>query len=334
MSNHRIIMSIGGLLFALLAIGCAPLTLTLDTDGPRGLDAKTVYEDDSRTRNRIAIIDITGMMVNGSQSQLLGKGEHQVSLLHEKLEKARTDSSVKAVILRLNTPGGTVTASDMMYREILRFKQKSGKPVITLMMDMATSGGYYVACATDHLIAYPSTVTGSIGVILQTVSFKPMMDKLGIDAEPLTSGPNKSAGSPFEQLEDEHRQILQSMVDDFYKNFVQIVRQSRTKIPADQFDKVVDGRVVSASEAKELGLIDQIGDIYDAWDVAKQRAGIEHAHLVMYHRPLAVPASPYAASRSGAPNAGPTQINLAQFNFTDLLLPSRPGFYYLWTPKY
>jgi protease-4 len=341
MNRMRIYLSFVLVALAWSAVGCAPMTITLNTDGPSGLESKLVVSDEERTRNKIAIIDIAGTLVNGHQTQLLGRGIHPVSLLHEKLEEAHEDSNVKAIILRLNTPGGTVTASDIMYREVLRFKKRSGKPVIVLMMDVAASGGYYISCAADHIVAYPSTVTGSIGVILQTVNFKPLMDKIGVNAEALTSGKNKAAGSPFEALEDEHRQILQSLVDDFYKRFVEVVRKGRPNIPADQFDMVVDGRVFSAGKAKELGLVDQLGDIYDAWDVAKEKAGIEHANLIIYHRPLASPASPYASSPVGGAGAtsgaqvppGGTQVNFAQINVSDLFTQRPSGFYYIWSPQ-
>ena len=319
------------LVIALLWVGgCAPMTITLNTDGPQGLKSKIVEHDETSTSNRIAIIDISGMLINAHRSQLLGSGVHPVSRLHEKLEEARKDKYVKAIILRLNTPGGTVTASDLMYRQILRFKKRSGKPVIVLMMDVAASGGYYIACAGDHIVAYPSTVTGSIGVILQTISFKPLMDKIGIEAEALTSGPNKAAGSPFTSLKDEHRKILRSMVDRFYQQFRTIVKNNRPNIPAGQLDTVTDGRVFAAEDALKVGLVDQIGDVYDAWQVAKIRAGVKYANLVFYHRPLASPASPFAAAPGATPKA--TQINFAQFNFPNLLIPQHPGFYYLWMP--
>jgi len=340
MERMRIFLTFTLIFAAWSVVGCAPLTLTLNSDAPPGLDLKVINYEKERTRNSMAIINITGLIVNGHQSQLLGHGIHPVSQLQEKLEAAHKDRNVKAIILRLNTPGGTVTASDIMYREVLRFKKRSGKPVIVLMMDVAASGGYYISCASDHIVAYPSTVTGSIGVILQTFSFKPLMDKIGVDSDALTSAKNKAAGSMFEKLEDEHRQILQGMVDDFYKRFVEIVRENRPNIPADQFEMVIDGRVFSATRAKELGLVDQLGDIYDAWDVAKEKAGVEHANLSIFHRLSASPASPYAStpvgravgsSGSQVPPGG-TQINFAQINIGDLFQRRASGFYYIWSP--
>lgn len=308
---------------------CGPLTMTIGAPGDQRLHSTVVEENPGG--DRVAILDLSGMIYNGNKPALLQRGENPVNLLQEKLEKARTDNKVKAVILRLNTPGGTVTASDVMYREVMRFKSRSHKPVIVLMMDVTASGGYYLACAGDEIVAYPTTVTGSIGVIVQTISFKGAMNKVGIDAEAITSGPNKDIGSPFVRMTDEHREILRSLVDDFYHRFVGIVRAARPNIPADQFAMVTDGRVFSGEDAIKVGLVDRVGDIHDAFEEAKKRAGIRSADLVIYHRPLEYVGSAYAQSPVGGGTAG-TQINLAQFNFAEMNDTSA-GFYYLWDPS-
>src|SRR5690606_11863515 len=190
--------------------------------------------------DRVALIDVSGMIINASPRGLLYQGENPVSLLHEQLQEARCDSRVKSVVLRINSPGGTVTASDAMYRQIKRFREETGKPVVALMMDVAASGGYYVACASDEIVAYPTTITGSIGVILQTISVKPALDRIGIHAEALTTGPNKDAASPLSTLTDVHRAVLIAMVDDFFQRFVATVRENRPNIPQDQFATVTD----------------------------------------------------------------------------------------------
>lgn len=314
--------------------GCSPVTVTLDFSG-RGQDLEaTVVERDSRgTLSRVAVIDVSGLILNSEQTGLLSRGENPVAYLHERLNEARADRRVKAVILRINSPGGTVTASDAMYRQVLQFKADTHKPVIVLMTDVAASGGYYLACAADHIVAHPTSITGSIGVIVQTVSFKPLLDRVGINAQAITSGANKDVGSPLSYLSPEHRAILQRLVDDFYTRFTKVVRESRPKIPADRFAQLTDGRVLSGSDARDAGLVDDVGDIYDAWTIAKQRAGIQSAHLVLYHRKLQRVTSPYTVA-AGAQDLRPgaTQINLAQFNLPDGL-QSSAGFYYLWQPS-
>lgn len=320
------------LLLALsLLPACGPMTFTVG-GSPRDNRLRTtvVDRDGGFSSNRVAIIDVSGLIVNAEKPALLRQGENPVSLLQERLDEAASDRRVKAVILRLNTPGGTVTASDAMYREVVRFRERTGKPVIALMMDVAASGGYYVACAADEIVAYPTSVTGSIGVIVQTLSVKPALGKLGIEAEALTSGRNKEAGSPLAHMTPDHRAVLRGLVDDFYAQFVAVVRDNRPGIPADRFDDVTDGRVMSGVAAAEAGLVDRTGDLHDAFALAKRRAGIERAHLVIYHRPLDYVGSPYAHGSAAAPGAGSVQVNLAQINLPDLLGAEAPGFYYLW----
>lgn len=308
--------------------GCGPITFVVGvTPGDQTLTSTTVRSERGAGLSKVAIVDVSGMLMNASRPGLLREGENPVSLLQEKLDAAAGDGSVRAIILRLNTPGGTVTASDVMYREVLRFKERTGKPVVVLMMDVAASGGYYLACAGDHLVAYPTTVTGSIGVIVQTVSVKQGLSWIGISTEAITSGPNKEAGSPLSELKDEHRAILRGLVDDFYGRFTQVVREHRPGLDADRFATLTDGRVFSGLQAAEAGLVDQVGDLDDAFAKAKSLAGLSAADLILYHRPLSYVGSPYAA----APpiNTG-TQINL---HAPDLPLgETSAGFYYLWQP--
>lgn len=322
----------------LVLTGCGPLTFVVGlSPGDQKLTQTVVKPADRWFSPRVAIIDVSGMIYNAPKPHPLRQGENPVSLLHESLDKAQQDPKVKAVILRLNTPGGTVTASDAMYRMVKRFKHESKKPVIALMMDVAASGGYYLACATDRILAYPTTITGSIGVIVQTVSLKPALARIGIQTEAISTGPNKDAGSPLSSMTDTHRAVFRSLVDDFYQRFLEVVRQARQSIPSDRFPDVTDGRVVTGQEATGLGLVDQTGDLYDAFDLAKQLAQITQADLVLYHRPLDYVGSPYAAAPGHlvAPHntAGHTQINLAQFNIQGTLVGPRLEFYYLWQPQ-
>jgi len=318
--------------------GCGPLHFTVGASpGDQKLKPKVVSRDGHWFSGRVAVIDVSGLILNAPKPGLLQRGENPVSELHEKLREAANDRRVKAVVLRLNTPGGGVTASDAMYRDVLRFKEESGKPVVALMMDVTASGGYYVACAADRIVTYPTSVVGSIGVIVQTISIKPALTRIGVQTEALTSGKNKEAGSPLSTLTDDHRKVLQGLVDDYYARFTGIVRRTRPDIPSDRFADLTDGRVVSGERAAELGLADRVGDIYDAGELAAQLAGLDHADLVVYHRRLKYVGSPYAlgpgapASGTGAPG---TQINLMQLNLSGSLpgFDAPVGVYYLWRP--
>ena len=328
------------LLFAaLMMTGCGPMTFVVGvTPGDQERDATVVQEAEGWTADRVAVIDVSGMIVNGRTPGLLSPGENPVSTFRETLDAAGADRRVKAVVIRLNTPGGAVTASDAMYRDVLRFKQQTGKPVVVLMMDVAASGGYYLACAGDEIIAYPTTVTGSIGVIIQTVSLQPALSRIGISTDAITSGPNKDAGSPFGEMTEGHREVLQGIVDEFYSRFTAVVRERRPNIPAERFAEVTDGRVVSGVAAQELGLVDTLGDLDDAFERAKALAGLSDAKLVVYHREMEYVGSPYASAPGTlgrAPAAGGQQINLLQLNLDGSIggLNAPAGFYYLWQPN-
>lgn len=284
---------------------------------------------------RVAIIDIDGVLVNSKETGILSQSPNPVAVLHEKLRLAGEDNRVVAVILRMNTPGGTVTASDIMFREIERFKREHGKPVVVMMMDLCTSGGYYAALAGDAIVAYPTTVTGSIGVLVQIVSLQPALTRIGITADAIKSGPNKAAGNPFAPFTAEQRETFEQLVADFYQRFKTKVREHRPQIPTADFALVTDGRVFSGEVAKRLGLVDKLGDLYTAWAQAKQLAGVDAADLVIYHRSLQRVDSPYGSTNSVSVDAkeqAMTQINMVQLNVTGPAGALPAGFYYLWRP--
>lgn len=318
--------------------GCGPLTFTVGlTPADQAFTEKVVDTDPSgNTRDKIAIVDINGLILNTRPRGILSEGTNPVADFQEKLRLAAKDPQVQAVILRVNTPGGTVTASDIMYRQVERFKKDTGKPIVVLMMDLATSGGYYVSLAGDHLIAYPSTVTGSVGVILQIVSLQPALQNFGITADAITSGENKAAGNPLAPFTKDQRDTLQGLVDTFYEQFTARVRERRPEIPPDQFEMITDGRVFSGTEAYELKLVDEVGDLYAAWDKAKAMADVKSADLVLYHRPMRYVGSPYShqpIESDGTATDMQTQINVLQVNLegSDALgSMGGSGFWYLW----
>ncbi len=309
--------------------GCGGVRFIIDAVPAVDDLTETVVLEDPRAGSsaKIALVQITGMIADADRPGLLTKGENPVSRLVESLRKAAKDSKIKAIVLRINSPGGTVTASDVVYREIQHFKRTTKKPVVVLMSDLAASGGYYIACAGDEIIAHPTTVTGSIGVIIQTFNFSEGMRRIGIKADAITSGPNKAAGSPFEPMPAEHRALLQGLVDEFYDNFVAIVTDSRPNLSIADLAWITDGRVVTGRRAAEVGLIDSTGDLRDAFEAAKRRAGLTAAKLVKYHRPLE-----YVGSAYSQPPITNPQVNMLQINLDAGPLLDQSGFYYLWDP--
>ena len=182
-------------------------------------ETRVVVDATPRGKDKIALIEVSGMIMNARTPGLLSSGENPVGRFVETLNKAAADSRVRAIIVRINSPGGTVTGSDLMYNELMHFRETTSKPVVILMADVAASGGYYLACAGDHLIAHSTTITGSIGVIMQTVDVSGGLSRIGITTDAITSGPNKDIGSPLAPMESEHRAILQGIVDEFYASF-------------------------------------------------------------------------------------------------------------------
>ncbi len=189
----------------------------------------------------------------------------------EDIDDFRRKSDIKALVIRIDSPGGGVAASQELYESILRARQE--KPVIISMGSVAASGGYYAAIAGDTIVANPGTTTGSIGVILEITMFKELMDKLGVDAEAVTSGEFKDAGSPFENLTAADRAYFQSYVDDAYEQFIQAVADQRG-LELDDVKKVADGRVFTGRQAKELGLVDVLGDRWEAIRIAGELTGL------------------------------------------------------------
>ncbi|WP_428386403.1 signal peptide peptidase SppA [Mucisphaera sp.] len=319
-------------LVVLVLAGCGPTTVVVGIGpGDRSL-TETVVVDESARRVKVAMIDVTGVIVNARRDGLLQQGSNPVAELHEQLARAATDDRVKGVVLRINSPGGSVTASRMMHDEVRLFRERTGKPVVVVMMDVAASGGYYVACAADRIVAYPSTITGSIGVIMQTVSLKPALDRWGITATTIRSGEIKGAGSPLDTLTAEQREVFEGMIEAFHEQFVAAVDAGRAGLDRETINRLADGRVYTGGQAAELGLVDETGDLYLAFERAKGLAGVESADLVLYHRPLDYVAAPYAGA-SEASGGGGTTVNLLSVDLGESMggVGAPVMFGYLWS---
>ena len=330
-SIHRAgVVLVCGLLAGFLT-GCGPMSFLI-TPVPRARDLieSQVMRESLWATQKIALIDVSGVLRNERERPLAGPpGENPVSLLVEKLDKAAHDERVRAVVVRINSPGGGVTASDLMYSELHRFKQETGKPVLAALLDVAASGGYYVACAADRIYAQPTTVTGSIGVVMIAPDFSGTMGKLGIRANIIKSAELKDAGSPFREMTEQDRAVFQRIIDAMYARFLNVVAAARTDIDAGRLRELADGRVYLAPEAKEHGLIDEIGTLHDVLAAAKQAAGLDDKPVIVvqYARPLAHRPNIYAQAPGG-----PAQVNLVKLELPPWLEGPAPRFMYLWAP--
>jgi protease-4 len=233
--------------------------------------------------NQIAVIDITGIITetDASGSPLAATTSTSSRRILSVLETIKQSEEVKAVILRINSPGGSVTASEEIYQIISQFKADTGIPVIVSMADVAASGGYYVALAGDHIIASSTTLTGSIGAIIQSINFKDLANNFGVRSVTITSGPNKDMLNPLEEVNPQQIQILQQLVNEAYNLFLNRVSEGRA-LPRQQLQAIADGRVISGLQARQAGLVDQVGTFHDAVIAAQQRAQIGEAQVVIF----------------------------------------------------
>lgn len=275
---------------------------------------------------KVLLIEISGMISSQEKEGFL-PAPSLLARIKEQLTRAAQDNSIKAVVLRINTPGGTVTASDIIYHELKTFKTSRKIPIVASIMDLGTSGGYYIAAAADTVMAHPSSVTGSIGVIMLTINARGLLEKVGVEATAVTSGPRKDMGSPFRVMTTEERTIFQGLIDSFYQRFLSVVQEGRPNLQMEQIKKLADGRIYTGEQAKAAGLVDEIGYLEDAIELAKKQAKLTEARVITYHRPGEYSNNVY--SRLLAP--GPLS-SLAEFDVMALARGGTPQFMYLWMP--
>jgi protease-4 len=227
----------------------------------------------------VALIELSGAITSGPQDLFTTTGvtPDRVRTL---LDQAAATPSVKAVVVRVNSPGGSVVASDEIYHALLSFD----KPVIVSMGDTAASGGYYIACGADHVIAHPDTLTGSIGVISQFLTFEGLLDKIGVEAVVITTGPRKDVGSPYREMTEEEKALWREILDQVYDEFVAVVVEAR-ELPEETVRELADGSIYTGQQALELGLVDAVGARDDAIAKAAELAGIEGDPRVIELRP-------------------------------------------------
>lgn len=283
------------------------------------------------TANKVLLLDVDGVIVNRDVSAVITEIENTVASVKERLDRAKEDPLIRGVILRINSPGGGVTASDIIYQELLRYKQEQEVPLVACIMDTGASGGYYIAMACDRVVAHPTSVTGSVGVIVQYLTFDGLMKKFGVSGATIKSGPHKDMGSPLRATTESDLKIFQSTVDDMYDRFVSVVVAGRPNLTEAKIRTLADGRIYTAVQAKSNGLIDEIGYLQDAFETTKRLAGIQDARMVAYQRPGGHKNNIYA--RGGAPAHGARQINLLNVDLGQVLSHNSPRFLYLWSPS-
>lgn len=311
---------------------CLPNRFVIDLAGTDGvlLEKRVLADKDApSSAPKIALIDVNGLIAHTADGGLFANAESAVDETVARFQKAEADPAVKAVILRVNSPGGTVAASETLYQEIRAFRERSKKPVIASMAEVAASGGYYIALAADRVLAQESSITGSVGVIMQTINISKGLSFLGIESRAVKSGPMKDLANPLEPIREEQYAILQATVDDFYSTFRSLVRDRRPGIASERFDALTDGRIFTGRQALDAGLVDACGGLRDAFSSAKALSKIDRAQVIKYHPDGRTPMSPYALGLAPGHPAANSEVQL-RLPLPGAALP--PGFYYLWTP--
>lgn len=314
-----------------LLAGC----VIINIPGPAPLAEKTIG---GKGADKVLVLDISGIITDDPSTNIFGVETRPniTALVKEELALATEDKDVKAVVLRINTPGGSVTTCDIISHELKGFKAKRKVPVIAELMDVAASGGYYVAVSADRIIAHPTTVTGSIGVIAYNVNASGLLDKIGVADQTIKSGDKKDIGSPIRPMTAEEREILHSVINGMYEKFLDVIMEGRKPagLNRDDLRKAADGRIYTAGQALDLKLIDALGYLDDAIEAAKDSAGIKEARIITYAAPKSYKNNIYSSAIG--PNASPeiNVINIGGGVGAGGAFSRKPGlnFMYLWMP--
>ena len=314
-------------LVLMMLSGCVGLNVSL-VPSAKPLEEK-VLEGEGRAK--ILLLDLDGMISFKEETDALKlrTGPSKVSFFREALLKARTDPDIAGVIVRINSPGGTVAASDTIYHEIMSFREKKKVPVYAYITELAASGGYYIASASDRIVASPTAITGSIGVIAMKFNIEGLLAKIGVSDETYKSGPKKDFWSPFRPSTPEEKKMFQGIIEELYLRFVGVVYANRQKLLTEQEVRTLaDGRILAAGEALNAKLIDQVAYLDDTIEGMKKTLNVEQARVVTYVRPRTFRSNIYSDM---APQ-GPQVMNLISINGEDLALFSGVHFMYLWNP--
>jgi len=279
--------------------------------GQKGIFTEEVIREGPRT-SKIAVISLEGLIDN-SQSQDI----------HKQLKSAADDENIKGLIIRVNSPGGFVSSSDQINNEIRKWRNQMGKPVVAFMESLATSGGYYASVACDKIVAEPTAITGSVGVIMNYFVFQQLLEeKLGIKPVVVKSGPKKDWPSPFTPPDEQQLQYLRDkLISPAYERFVHVVAAGRPSLTLDQVKQLSDGSIYGADEALAENLIDAVGYLDEAISQVLSLAGIQQAQVVEYHKPFSLASLLSVQSRS--------LFNIDRDTLHEF---TTPQLLYLWTP--
>lgn len=257
-------------LHALSLLAAVFLVVRSKGDGPRGGDGSSKSLLNLKPKDSVGWVSIRGPIMSSESGK---PWEHGAEQWARRIEQLADTKGVKAIVLDINSPGGSVGAVQEIYMRIQRVKKEKKIPFVALFGDVSASGGYYLGAACDKIVAHPGTITGSIGVIFNVANMEGLFAKVGYKQDPIKSGKHKDIGSPARPMTPEEKLILQTLIDDAYGQFVKAVADGR-KMTVEQVKPLADGRIYSGNQAKELGLVDVLGDSLDATKLAAELGGI------------------------------------------------------------
>ena len=310
----------------LTMVGCASPKIKLFSDSS---DPYEEYTLEGSATPKILVLQANGTIEEGPDRGLLRDRPGLVPDIVSQLRLAAKDDDIGAVVLKINSPGGSVTASDVLYHELKAYKQKTGVKLVAAFMGLAASGGYYIALPADHIVAHPTSVTGSVGVVFLQPKVTGLMEKLGVDVDVSKSGAQKDMGSPFRPSTEEERRLLQDLTERLGQRFVDLLQEHR-RISPEALAEIRTARIFLADEALTLGLVDRIGYMDDALQAARALAGLpDDARVVVYRRSEFPNDTVY---NTAGTNVGPARPELIHVD-----LPGAPGrletgFFYIWPP--
>lgn len=314
-----------GVLFIALVGGMILMVANLSSSGAGGTASYDWQANVVRKggKDRILQLNVNGVIMSGVTGGALGPAATSSDEIRNKLDQAMRDDTVKGIVVRVDSPGGDVVASDEIYRKLLQVKEKKGLPIVFSFGSTAASGGYYIATAGDKIVSNPLTVTGSIGVIMTSYNFSELADKVGVQEVIIKSGDLKDMGSSMRAMTEEEREVLKTMVGESYDRFVEVIATGRG-IAEDDVRALADGRIYTGQQALELQLVDEMGTFEDAVAETEKLAGITNATIINYEKPFNL-SSLFSMASEKLTGSGPS------VSLVDLLEMKPPGLMYLYT---
>lgn len=303
------------------------LVTSMKTDNRASRLAAVPIGKGSARCGKLAIVDIDGLLLNRNMGGFGSMGENPVALFREKLDALESDPEIAAVVLRINSPGGGVTASDIMARDVREFRSRRNIPVVACLMDIGAGGAYLLASTADVIVAHPTTIVGGLGVILNSYNLRETMGQFNVVARPVKSGSRIDAASPVRPLEPEELEMLQSLATGFHARLKQQVHAARPRVAPNA--EIFDGRVIAGDQAATAGLVDRLGYLDDAIAEARALARLgPEASVVMLRRDNDRAYTQFDVTPNVAQQAAVVPLNVPGLERSQL-----PTFLYIWQPE-